>query len=146
MKILSLKNLDIRNTNNIVKIQHPYINNKFYLYDTSNKAILNLDSYKKNNTKNFNKILVLNSINLKQNKDQPLLKLLSKDSFTIQSKISLLKTVSKFSNNNKGLLIKFAGRLRGAPRAKKLKVNSGRISTQTFNATLLLNKKHIYTK
>lgn len=64
----------------------------------------------------------------------------------INTNILLNKADSKFSSVFNGLEMCISGRLRGAQRARKMRVNLGRISSQTFNTSLQFNKKQIYTK
>jgi hypothetical protein len=60
--------------------------------------------------------------------------------------LNLNQTQAKFSNQYKGLLFTFAGRLRGAQRARKMQQSHGRISTQTFNSSINYSQKQILTK
>ena len=60
--------------------------------------------------------------------------------------LNLNQTQAKFSNQYKGLLFTFAGRLRGALRARKMQQSHGRISTQTFNSSINYSQKQILTK
>ncbi len=60
--------------------------------------------------------------------------------------LNLSQTQAKFSNQYKGLLFTFAGRLRGALRARKMQQSHGRISTQTFNSSIHYSQKQILTK
>lgn len=60
--------------------------------------------------------------------------------------LAIKTTEAKFANQYKGLLFNFSGRLKGAQRAKGLKLYQGKISTQTFNSSILFSQKQIYSK
>ncbi len=65
---------------------------------------------------------------------------------SILNTLALKTTEAKFANQYKGILIKFAGRLKGAQRAKKMQLYHGKISTQTFNSSIKYSQKQIFTK
>jgi hypothetical protein len=60
--------------------------------------------------------------------------------------LASLTTETKFSNQYKGILFKFSGRLKGSQRDKKMQLYNGRISTQTFRSSINFSKKQIFTK
>jgi ribosomal protein S3 len=60
--------------------------------------------------------------------------------------LALRTTEAKFSNQYKGILFNFSGRLKGAQRARKMQLYHGRISTQTFNSSIKFSQRQIYTK
>ncbi len=63
-----------------------------------------------------------------------------------KEKLALQTTEKKWTNNYKGLLLKFSGRLKGSQRDKKMQLSHGRISTQTFKSSINFSKKQIFTK
>ncbi len=62
------------------------------------------------------------------------------------NKIALICTAKKFSNNYKGILLKFSGRLKGSQRDKKMRLSHGCVATQTFRSSINFSKKQIFTK
>lgn len=123
-------------TLNYKLIPCPTENNKDLYY-----LVIN-DSYGSNKLINFKDYL--NSKNKHNKNSINLLTLVDKT--TIKTNILLNKSKAKFSNQYSGLQFRISGRLNGAQRARKMQVNHGRISSQTFNTSLQLNKKQIYTK
>ena len=80
---------------------------------------------------------------------------------TLINYLTINKTNAKFSiksnnienseTNSKlgiggGILFNFAGRLKGAQRAKKMQLSYGKINTQTFNSSIKFSQKQIFTK
>ncbi len=61
-------------------------------------------------------------------------------------KLALTYTATKFSNNYKGILFKFSGRLKGSQRDKKMQLSNGCVATQTYKSSINFSKKQIFTK
>jgi ribosomal protein S3 len=62
------------------------------------------------------------------------------------TKLAIICTAKKFSNNYKGILLKFSGRLKGSQRDKKMRLSHGCVATQTFRSSINFSKKQIFTK